>query len=90
MYLKSHSEKLYENLKWAFSLRKANHEKSCPITLDALSRQIKKTGLQKKFIAKKSSLSPSQLSHIISGRRKAKPEVLKRIEKIILKQISNN
>lgn len=35
-----------------------------------ISRLIKKKGLKKKFIAEKCGMSPSQLSHILSGERK--------------------
>jgi transcriptional regulator with XRE-family HTH domain len=50
---------------------------------NTLAEQIKATGLQKKVIAKKSGLSSSELSHIISRRREGKPEIIERIQKVL-------
>lgn len=43
-----------------------------------IARLIKKSGLQKKFIAKRCEMTPSQLSHILSGERKY-PEFRRRL-----------
>ncbi len=49
----------------------------------ALNQLIKKTGLQKKYVAQKARLTSVELSHIIHRRRKAKPDVLRRIQKVL-------
>ncbi len=40
------------------------------ITIDQLKEAIKTTGLKKNFIAKKCGMAPSELSHLLSGKRK--------------------
>ncbi len=55
-----------------------------------LNQLIKKTGLQKQFVARKSRLTSSELSHIIHRRRKAKPEVIRRIKKVLETYISKS
>jgi transcriptional regulator with XRE-family HTH domain len=48
-----------------------------------LKRVIESRGLQKKFVAKKIGILPQRLSEYLSGDRKMKPEVAKRIAKLL-------
>lgn len=60
------------------------------MNLLTINQLIKRSGLKKKYIANKCGLTQMQLSHIIHKRRKAKPEIIKRIEKVILKHTIDN
>lgn len=62
------------------------------MTITGLNQLIKRSGLKKKYIASKCGLSSMELSHIINGRRDAKPEVLGRLQSFlqtIIKQQQN-
>lgn len=42
--------------------------------IDEIEKRIEKLGITKKHLAKKANMSPSQLSHVLSGERDFKPE----------------
>ncbi len=53
------------------------------MNLIGLNQLIKRSGFQKKYVARKSGITQVELSHIIKGRRKPKPETLEKILKTI-------
>lgn len=55
------------------------------MNLTTINQLIKRTGLKKGYIARKANLTQMELSHILVGRRKAKPDVKRRIIKVLKK-----
>jgi transcriptional regulator with XRE-family HTH domain len=42
--------------------------------IDKIEKRIQQLGITKQHLAKKAGMSPSQLSHVLSGERTFKPE----------------
>ena len=91
MYIKPHSERLYENFKWAVA-RKIECEKSMSVDKLNLKSILKKRkqGFNQKEIAKQVGISQGQLSNIFNGRRKASPELIKKINTVVGIKFSQN
>lgn len=53
--------------------------------LTTLNQLIKRSGLKKKFIARKCGLTSMELSHILKGRRNPKPGFDKRLKTFLIK-----
>lgn len=42
--------------------------------IDTINKRLTQLGITKSHLAKKANMTPSELSHVLSGRRKLKPE----------------